>query len=54
MTNTSTEDTFDFQEFLQSNELAELRDFAKGRDIIYSVTGLISIISRQQSYGIIY
>ena len=44
MTN-STEDTFDFQAFLQSNELVELRDFAKGRDIIYSVTGSISVIS---------
>ena len=39
-----TEVTFDFQEFLQSDELAELRDFSKGRDIIYSVSASISVI----------
>ena len=43
---TRTEDTIDFQAYLHSeDELSELRDFAKGRDIIYSVTGSISIIS---------
>ena len=43
MTN-STEGTFDFQAFLQSDELAELRDFEKVLSIIYPVSGSISII----------
>ena len=40
----STEDTFDFQAFLQSDELAELRDYQKVESIIYSVSASISVI----------
>ena len=44
MTN-STEDTFDFQAYLQSDELAELRDYQKITGTIYSMSGSISIMS---------
>ena len=40
----STQGTFDFQAFLQSDELAEWRDFTKITDIIFSVTGSVSFI----------
>ena len=40
----STEESFDFQAFLQSDELAELRDNRKVEGIIYSVSASISII----------
>ena len=39
----NTEDTFDFQAYLQSDELAELRHDHKITDIIRTVTGSISI-----------
>ena len=41
----NTKDNFDFQAYLQSDDLAELRHYQKITDIIYSVSGSISIIS---------
>ena len=40
----STEDNFDFQAYLQSDELAELRDYQKVASIIIFVSASISII----------
>ena len=44
------EDTFDFQEYLQSDDLAERRDHSKVLSILVSVTGS----DPQQSYGTSY
>ena len=40
----NTEGLFDFQSYLQSDEISELRDFTKITDIFFSVSGSISAI----------